>query len=83
MRVVEVEMFLAGGEMLFSGQESMSVLCTAVVVCLQERVSYLEVRDWEEVRTRQRSFHFPEPIPFCAENGQTCGSYFHSKFNMR
>lgn len=29
MRVVEVEMLLAGGEMLLPGQESMSVLCTA------------------------------------------------------
>ncbi len=52
-------MFLAGGKIVFWGQDSMSVLCAAVVVCLQEQVSYLEVRDWEEVQMRQRSVHFP------------------------
>lgn len=44
--------------MLFWGQESMSVLCAAVVVCLQEQVGFLEVRDCGEVQMRERSFHF-------------------------
>lgn len=82
MWVVEVEMFLAGGKMLFWGQESISLLCAAVVVCLQEQVGYLEVKDWEEVQMRQSGFHFPQPAPLCTEIGQTYGSYFHSKFNM-
>lgn len=40
------------------GAVVMSVLCTAVVVCLQEQLGYSEVRDWEEIQMRQRSFHF-------------------------
>lgn len=66
MRVLEVEMFLAGGEMLFSGLESMSVLCSAVVVCLQEHVGYLEVRDWEEVQMKTEKLSFS--LPLCTEN---------------
>lgn len=31
-------------------------LCAADVVCLQERVGYLEVRDWEEVQMRKTLF---------------------------
>lgn len=52
-------MLLAGGKMLFWGPESMSALCAVVVVCMQEQVGYLEVRDLKEVQMRQRSFHFP------------------------
>lgn len=46
-------MFLAEGKMLFYGQESMSVLRAAVVVCLQEQVGYSGVRDWEVIQMRQ------------------------------
>lgn len=56
MWVLEEEMFLTEGEMLFWGQESMSVLHAAVVVSLQDRDVYLEVRDWEEIR--QWNLHF-------------------------
>lgn len=55
-------MFLAGGKMLFSGPESMSVLCSAVVVCLPERVGYLEVRDWEEVQMKTEKLSFSLPL---------------------
>lgn len=50
MGALEVEMFLAkGDEMLLLGAgEYVSIT----------RCGYSEVRDWEEVQMRQRSFHF-------------------------
>lgn len=77
-------MFLAGDKKDFlSTGEYMSVLCAAVVVSVQERVGYLEGRDGEEVQRRQKSFHFPQPIPLCTDDGQTCGSYFLSELNTQ
>lgn len=40
----------------------MSVLCSAVVVCLQERVGYLEARDWEEVQMKTEKLSFSLPL---------------------
>lgn len=56
MWILEEEKFLAEGKMIFWGQYS--VLHALVVVCLQDQVGYLEVRDWEEVQIRQWNCHF-------------------------
>lgn len=44
-------------------EASSAALRAAVVVCLQEKVDYLEVRDWKEVR--EAVLKFEENKPFC------------------
>lgn len=68
---MEKKRLLAGCEMLFWGKDSVPVLCATVVVCVQQQVSYLVVRDWEEVQMGQEKLSFSQR-----------GSYFHSQLRM-
>ena len=73
-----MEMFLVGGELLFWGQDSMSVSCAVVVDCLQEQPGHLEERDWEEIQMREKFSFFLTCTFMYRIPPKTCGSYFHS-----